>query len=141
MLQDRSPKRFSSALPLFVLTVYLLLVVPALSHAGSLESGKDELQLRELEPKLEADSEMLSEHGTGPSLTRFGSNRRAQRSIGFGTKLIQISRSKLPMELGILVDTVDGERPKRYDDYGHMRFGKRGGDEQFDDYGHMRFGR
>ncbi|KAI4465698.1 sulfakinin family [Holotrichia oblita] len=26
------------------------------------------------------------------------------------------------------------------DDYGHLRFGKRG-DEQFDDYGHMRFGR
>uniref|UniRef100_A0A182NZB9 Sulfakinin neuropeptide n=1 Tax=Anopheles dirus TaxID=7168 RepID=A0A182NZB9_9DIPT len=31
---------------------------------------------------------------------------------------------------------------KRFDDYGHMRFGKRGGEgEQFDDYGHMRFGR
>lgn len=34
------------------------------------------------------------------------------------------------------------ELPKRQasDDYGHMRFGKRG-DETFDDYGHMRFGR
>lgn len=33
------------------------------------------------------------------------------------------------------------ELPKRQtsDDYGHLRFGKRG--EQFDDYGHMRFGR
>ncbi|EAU75983.1 AGAP009275-PA [Anopheles gambiae str. PEST] len=31
---------------------------------------------------------------------------------------------------------------KRFDDYGHMRFGKRGGEgDQFDDYGHMRFGR
>lgn len=31
---------------------------------------------------------------------------------------------------------------KKFDDYGHMRFGKRGGDgDQFDDYGHMRFGR
>ncbi|KAL7730297.1 hypothetical protein ACLKA6_016548 [Drosophila palustris] len=141
MLLDRTLKRFSCALPLFVLTVYLLLVVPALGHAGSAEAAKEELHLRELEPKLEADSEMLSEHGTGPSLTRFGGNRRAQRSIGFGTKFLQISRSKLPMELGILVDPVDDERPKRYDDYGHMRFGKRGGDEQFDDYGHMRFGR
>lgn len=34
------------------------------------------------------------------------------------------------------------ELPKRQtsDDYGHLRFGKRG-EESFDDYGHMRFGR
>ncbi|KAM8706494.1 hypothetical protein ACLKA7_010718 [Drosophila subpalustris] len=131
MLLDITHKQFSCALSLLVLTVYLLLVVPALGHTGSAEAAKEELHLRELEPKLEADS----------SLTRFGDSRRAQRSIGFGTKFLQISRSKLPMELGILVDPVDDERPKRYDDYGHMRFGKRGGDEQFDDYGHMRFGR
>lgn len=38
------------------------------------------------------------------------------------------------------VDDEDVE--KRFDDYGHMRFGKRGGEgDQFDDYGHMRFGR
>lgn len=40
------------------------------------------------------------------------------------------------------IDDEDVE--KRFDDYGHMRFGKRGGGgegEQFDDYGHMRFGR
>lgn len=35
----------------------------------------------------------------------------------------------------------EDDRSKRYDDYGHMRFGKRGGEDQFDDYGHMRFGR
>ncbi|XP_055550146.1 uncharacterized protein LOC129732844 [Wyeomyia smithii] len=36
----------------------------------------------------------------------------------------------------------DDDIEKRFDDYGHMRFGKRGGEgEQFDDYGHMRFGR
>ncbi|XP_034485331.1 drosulfakinins [Drosophila innubila] len=141
MLRNKSPNSLTGTFSLVVLTVYLLLVVPALSHTGSVESSKEELQLRELEPKLEADSGMLHEHGTGPSLTRFGSNRRIERSIGFGPKVFQISRSKLPMELGILVDTVDSDRPKRYDDYGHMRFGKRGGDEQFDDYGHMRFGR
>lgn len=28
---------------------------------------------------------------------------------------------------------------KQFDDYGHMRFGKR--EDQFDDYGHLRFGR
>ncbi|XP_015601843.1 uncharacterized protein LOC107270914 [Cephus cinctus] len=27
---------------------------------------------------------------------------------------------------------------RQFDDYGHMRFGKR---DQFDDYGHLRFGR
>lgn len=43
----------------------------------------------------------------------------------------------------ILVDDDDlFELSKRQtsDDYGHLRFGKRG-EEPFDDYGHMRFGR
>ena len=34
-------------------------------------------------------------------------------------------------------DVFDGNS-KRFDDYGHSRFGKRNG---FDDYGHSRFGR
>lgn len=39
-------------------------------------------------------------------------------------------------------DDEIGGLVKRFDDYGHMRFGKRGGEgDQFDDYGHMRFGR
>ncbi|XP_053662691.1 uncharacterized protein LOC128711830 [Anopheles marshallii] len=48
---------------------------------------------------------------------------------------------------GTLLDEDDeddevGGLVKRFDDYGHMRFGKRGGEgDQFDDYGHMRFGR
>uniref|UniRef100_A0A182PCF4 Sulfakinin neuropeptide n=1 Tax=Anopheles epiroticus TaxID=199890 RepID=A0A182PCF4_9DIPT len=47
---------------------------------------------------------------------------------------------------GTLVDDDEEEDEvglaKRFDDYGHMRFGKRGGEgDQFDDYGHMRFGR
>lgn len=44
----------------------------------------------------------------------------------------------------LLDDTEDGlDLSKRqFDDYGHMRFGKRGDPEdKFDDYGHMRFGR
>lgn len=41
----------------------------------------------------------------------------------------------------LLLEYEDDDRNKRFDDYGHMRFGKRGGEEQFDDYGHMRFGR
>ncbi|XP_034114793.1 drosulfakinins [Drosophila albomicans] len=141
MLRYRSPRTYSGVLSLLMLSIYMLLVVPTLAHTGNLESGKEELQLRDLEPKLETETGMLSEHGSGPSISRFSSNRRNQRSFGFTPKLFSIPRSKLPIELGILVDTDDGERPKRFDDYGHMRFGKRGGDEQFDDYGHMRFGR
>ncbi|XP_058817578.1 callisulfakinin-like [Topomyia yanbarensis] len=42
-------------------------------------------------------------------------------------------------DVGLLEDE---DIEKRFDDYGHMRFGKRGGEgDQFDDYGHMRFGR
>ncbi|KAH8381277.1 hypothetical protein KR093_001714 [Drosophila rubida] len=141
MLRHRSPRTCSGVVSLLVLSIYMLLVVPAISHTGNLESGKEELQLRDLEPKLEAETGLLNEHASGPSLSRFAGNRRSQRSFGFTPKVFQIPRSKLPIELGILVDSDDGERPKRFDDYGHMRFGKRGGDEQFDDYGHMRFGR
>ena len=51
----------------------------------------------------------------------------------------------LPNPMGYLADISlidDEDIQKRFDDYGHMRFGKRGGEgDQFDDYGHMRFGR
>ena len=55
--------------------------------------------------------------------------------------MLQVPRSKIPIELDFLIENEDVDRSKRFDDYGHMRFGKRGGEEQFDDYGHMRFGR
>lgn len=55
---------------------------------------------------------------------------RRSPSIGVGGYLADLN----------FLDDEDVE--KRFDDYGHMRFGKRGGEgEQFDDYGHMRFGR
>lgn len=37
-------------------------------------------------------------------------------------------------------DLVEFSKRQTSDDYGHLRFGKRG-EENFDDYGHMRFGR
>lgn len=64
----------------------------------------------------------------------FASHRNLRTIYGLGPKMI-------PIELDLLVENDDGDRSKRFDDYGHMRFGKRGGEEQFDDYGHMRFGR
>lgn len=55
-----------------------------------------------------------------------------------------LQKSKVPLESDFLLndDFTDTDvRAKRYDDYGHLRFGKRGGEGAFDDYGHMRFGR
>lgn len=37
-------------------------------------------------------------------------------------------------------DLLEFSKRQTSDDYGHLRFGKRG-EESFDDYGHMRFGR
>lgn len=60
-------------------------------------------------------------------------------NLASGSKTL-IPRSKIiPIELDLLLDDDEMyDKSKRYDDfkeYGHMRFGKRGGDDQFDDYG------
>lgn len=65
-------------------------------------------------------------------------------NLGSAARVLQLSRSKIPIELDLLLDDDEMyDKSKRYDDYGHMRFGKRagGGEDQFDDYGHMRFGK
>lgn len=55
-------------------------------------------------------------------------------------RIVQVQ--KIPIEMDLLMDDDDlYDKSKRFDDYGHMRFGKRAGDDQFDDYGHMRFGK
>lgn len=142
MLPYKSPRRCSGALILIVLAVYLLLILPSPSHAESLDLLKEEQQRRNLEPKLESDTDTLNVNGAGTARTHLGNNnRRNQRSIGYGPRFFPISHSKIPIELELLVNNEEAERPKRFDDYGHMRFGKRGNDDQFDDYGHMRFGR
>lgn len=48
-----------------------------------------------------------------------------------GPRTLQIPRSKIvPIELDLLLDDEEMyDKSKRYDDYGHMRFGKRGGGE------------
>lgn len=53
------------------------------------------------------------------------------------------NNAKIPLGYLAELSLLDDEDiQKRFDDYGHMRFGKRGGEgDQFDDYGHMRFGR
>ncbi|SPP88330.1 drosulfakinins [Drosophila guanche] len=132
------------AMPFWALTFYLLVVVPVpsqtASQPASLEVVKEERRLQDFDPKMAANAA----NSDGLSLARF-SSRRHQRSIGlgFGHRGAIISRPVIPIELDLLMDNEDDQRtmPKRFDDYGHMRFGKRGGDDQFDDYGHMRFGR
>lgn len=76
----------------------------------------------------------------------FNRNIRTPLSNSISQRLapITISHSRIqPLEMELVVDDDDEafDKSKRYDDYGHMRFGKRGGDDQFDDYGHMRFGK
>lgn len=63
-------------------------------------------------------------------------------NLASGSKTL-MSRSKIiPIEVDLVLDDDEMyDKSKRYDDYGHMRFGKRGGEDQFDDYGHMRFGK
>lgn len=83
----------------------------------------------------------MNAHSTLRSLHN---NRPLRANINFGAlpKLVQLSRSKIPNEFDVLSDDDDMfDISKKFDDYGHMRFGKRGEGDQFDDYGHMRFGR
>lgn len=78
-------------------------------------------------------------------------NRRSAAGPGHIGTYTVLQRSpgpmgpKLPLAYVADINFIDDEDvEKRFDDYGHMRFGKRGGGgegEQFDDYGHMRFGR
>lgn len=72
----------------------------------------------------------------------FNRNIRMPFSNSLGQRLLPPAHTKVqPLELDLVVDDDDFfDKTKRYDDYGHMRFGKRG-DDQFDDYGHMRFGK
>lgn len=68
-------------------------------------------------------------------------NHPLRSNINFAA-LPKFSRSKTANDLDILNDGDElFDISKKIDDYGHMRFGKRGEGDQFDDYGHMRFGR
>ncbi|XP_075214130.1 drosulfakinin [Lycorma delicatula] len=61
----------------------------------------------------------------------------------------QVIRARLtpiePLISDVLIDDAEDlldTNKRQFDDYGHMRFGKRGEiEDKFDDYGHMRFGR
>ncbi|XP_036318820.1 callisulfakinin-like [Rhagoletis pomonella] len=82
----------------------------------------------------------LRSYGDATGRRSLGNYHNVRPLYGLGPQMLQTSRSKVPFELDLL-ENEDSSRSKRFDDYGHMRFGKRGDEEQFDDYGHMRFGR
>lgn len=78
------------------------------------------------------------------TFSTYNFNRNIRTPNGAAQRIIPLTipHTKFqPLEIDLVVDDDDPfDKTKRYDDYGHMRFGKRQ-DEQFDDYGHMRFGK
>ncbi|KAH8304929.1 hypothetical protein KR018_005051 [Drosophila ironensis] len=132
------------AIPLWAVAFYLLVGMPVCSQAASLGiEGADKRSIQDLPSKKETESQQSSFNlADASTLSRFG-GRASQRTIGYGPRLQLMSRAVIPIPLDLLMETEVAERMqvKRFDDYGHMRFGKRGGDDNYDDYGHMRFGR
>ncbi|RZF41044.1 hypothetical protein LSTR_LSTR002676 [Laodelphax striatellus] len=101
-----------------------------------------------------ASSEMLTSSSNDLANSRSPSSSRRRASLPVILSQSrpmsrQLIRARLtavePLISDLLIDDSDDlmEIGKRQsDDYGHMRFGKRGEvDDKFDDYGHMRFGR
>ncbi|KAL9707745.1 hypothetical protein quinque_011263 [Culex quinquefasciatus] len=74
--------------------------------------------------------------------TGSGNPKLLSSSVDTSENLLTVA---VPNPMGYFADISlldDEDIQKRFDDYGHMRFGKRGGEgDHFDDYGHMRFGR
>nr|BAH11170.1 preprosulfakinin [Psacothea hilaris hilaris] len=71
-------------------------------------------------------------------------HRPRTRILGrFARPVTQYARLKPEPYLNDFIDDddlIEFSKRQTSDDYGHLRFGKRG-EESFDDYGHMRFGR
>lgn len=72
-----------------------------------------------------------------PSDSQQLTNNEIQKRPSFWVHNYPVRRSKLQNANDIeFVDETDDQIRKRFDNYGHMRFGKRGGPgEGFDDYG------
>ncbi|XP_039492415.1 drosulfakinins [Drosophila santomea] len=135
----RSCTHFATlVIPLWALAFCFLVTVPVPAQTTNLQISKGDRRLQDLESNMGAESDQPNANLVGPSLSRFG-DKRNQKIITFGRR---VPRPMIPIKLDLLMDNDDeNTKSKRFDDYGHMRFGKRGGDDQFDDYGHMRFGR
>lgn len=115
-----------------VLSIFWLPIV----SGRNLENSKNEL----------SDNIIAGVNGGSEKINNqyYAGKHNLRSMLGSPKDYQQKIHSKIPLSLDLmdfLLEYEDEDRSKRYDDYGHMRFGKRGGEEQFDDYGHMRFGR
>lgn len=101
-----------------------------------------------------ADASPASDSTGGSATARAARASRASSGVGGGLGSAlggpRLRRFPLLLSPSVPLDALDDdddalfEANKRQmsDDYGHMRFGKRGGgDNDFAEYGHMRFGR
>lgn len=91
-------------------------------------------------------SSLSADGSGGPGAARAARARAAVNAGGVGGVASRMRRFPLlQVPLDVLDDDDESlfEANKRQmsDDYGHMRFGKRGGENDFAEYGHMRFGR
>lgn len=137
-----------------VLLTYYLVMFSILVSATPL-SQPERVQDQSAQFNSDANRAEPSSHVIGAAVISgkpFQYNRlfrtlRTPFSNSIGQRLMQAASSyshgkNQPLEFDLLVDDDEDliDKSKRYDDYGHMRFGKRG-DDHFDDYGHMRFGK
>ncbi|KAE8744395.1 Sulfakinin [Frankliniella occidentalis] len=107
----------------------MLLVATVVSAAPSVESAGGASSARTVRARVASGG---------------GSGGAGAVGLGVGSRLRRFPLMQVPLD--IMDDDEDAlfEANKRQmsDDYGHMRFGKRGGgDNDFPEYGHMRFGR
>ncbi|XP_017484043.1 PREDICTED: drosulfakinins [Rhagoletis zephyria] len=131
-----------SSVPELITFISLFCVLFNSTSANTLGTNKAELSDMSSNDGSEISNGLpLRSYGDATGRRSLGNYHNMRPLYGLGPQMLQISRSKIPIELDLLVENEDSSLSKRFDDYGHMRFGKRGGEEQFDDYGHMRFGR
>ncbi|XP_055295054.1 drosulfakinins [Sitodiplosis mosellana] len=125
---------------ILVLTYYLVMFSVLVSAAPTNANGGERADDASTQPETNRNVARLFK----PMVYAYNFNRniRTPFSSSISQRLASAGQHKIqPLELDLLVDDDDFiDKSKRYDDYGHMRFGKRG-DDKFDDYGHMRFGK
>lgn len=136
-----NPKRQVFNSMVFVLfAIFCLFWIP-LTLARSLDSSKNEMHDAQNGGFPKTNNQL----NAGVPSAGFYAAKRNLRALLLGPKDYQAkAHGKVATNMDLvdfLLEYEDDDRNKRFDDYGHMRFGKRGGEEQFDDYGHMRFGR
>ncbi|XP_037807372.1 callisulfakinin [Lucilia sericata] len=134
---------FNSMFLMFFVIVLSIFWLPIIS-ARNLENSKSELRENGISGSSSGNGKMNSQYNNGPASAYYTAKHNLRSMLMAPKDYQQKLHSKIPLNIDLmdfLLEYEDEDRSKRFDDYGHMRFGKRGGEEQFDDYGHMRFGR